>query len=121
MRCFCPQHATALSVSICHTAELRTAGSDTAAEHMSTVWLPVPAPLPAYSYFEMEQEEYAKRGVTLSVEAWLVKLMVRARGRKGRHAGVWLVAPQIAFIAQVQPALHACLHVTLQGRCEPPC
>jgi hypothetical protein len=27
-------------------------------------------------YFELEQAEYAARGVNLSVEAWLVKLMV---------------------------------------------
>lgn len=30
------------------------------------------------SYFEMEQAEYAKKGINLSVEAWLVKLMVGA-------------------------------------------
>jgi hypothetical protein len=29
------------------------------------------------SYFELEQAEYAAKGITLSVEAWLVKLMVR--------------------------------------------
>jgi hypothetical protein len=28
------------------------------------------------SYFELEQAEYAAKGITLSVEAWLVKLMV---------------------------------------------
>lgn len=30
------------------------------------------------SYFEQEAEEYARKGVTLSVEAWLLKLMVGA-------------------------------------------
>jgi hypothetical protein len=30
------------------------------------------------SYFELEQAEYAKKGIHLSVEAWLVKLMVGA-------------------------------------------
>jgi hypothetical protein len=29
------------------------------------------------SYFELEQAEYAAKGINLSVEAWLVKLMVR--------------------------------------------
>lgn len=32
------------------------------------------------SYFELEQAEYASKGITLSVEAWLVKLMVGAIG-----------------------------------------
>jgi hypothetical protein len=35
------------------------------------------------SYFELEQAEYAAKGISLSVEAWLVKLMVRGRGRGG--------------------------------------
>ena len=30
------------------------------------------------SYFEQEAEEYARKGVNLSVEAWLLKLMVGA-------------------------------------------
>jgi hypothetical protein len=34
------------------------------------------------SYFEMEQAEYVKRGVNLSVEGWLVKLMVRKDERE---------------------------------------
>jgi len=33
------------------------------------------------SYFELEQAEYAKRGVNLSVEGWLVKLMTGAIDR----------------------------------------
>lgn len=33
---------------------------------------------PACSYFELEQQEYARKGINLSVEAWLVKLMVGA-------------------------------------------
>jgi hypothetical protein len=33
------------------------------------------------SYFELEQAEYAAKGVNLSVEAWLVKLMVSSRVR----------------------------------------
>jgi hypothetical protein len=40
-----------------------------------------------YSYFEMEQAEYAMRGVNLSVEGWLVKLMVRKRVRGGGRGG----------------------------------
>ena len=30
------------------------------------------------SYFEQEAEEYARKGVSLSVETWLLKLMVGA-------------------------------------------
>jgi hypothetical protein len=30
------------------------------------------------SYYELECEEFARKGVTLSVEAWLLKLLVGA-------------------------------------------
>lgn len=33
----------------------------------------------ATSYYELEQTEYAKKGVQLSPELWLVKMMVRGR------------------------------------------
>ncbi len=32
----------------------------------------------ATSYYELEAEEYARKGVTLTPELWLVKLMVGA-------------------------------------------
>jgi len=32
----------------------------------------------AVSYYELEAEEYARKGVTLTPELWLVKLMVGA-------------------------------------------
>jgi hypothetical protein len=38
------------------------------------------------SYFELEQAEYAAKGITLSVEAWLVKLMVRCGGGGGSES-----------------------------------
>jgi len=39
--------------------------------------LALPPLHPPSSYFELEQAEYAAKGINLSVEAWLVKLMVR--------------------------------------------
>jgi hypothetical protein len=37
----------------------------------------------ATSYYELEQTEYAKKGVQLSPELWLVKMMVRGRAGAG--------------------------------------
>ena len=48
---------------------------DTPYSHTDALWSFLFIALPC-SYFELEQAEYAKRGVNLSVEGWLVKLMV---------------------------------------------
>lgn len=77
-----PQHHTSLSMILSH-GKTPHSKETLLLLIMPTALLPS-LPPPACSYFEMEQEEYAKRGVTLSVEAWLVKLMVReSQGGRG--------------------------------------
>jgi hypothetical protein len=62
-------------------------------------------PTHPFSYFEMEQAEYAKRGVMLSVEAWLVKLMVS--GSTGRKGGLQ-VSSCCSLLLYSQPGLRVC-------------
>jgi hypothetical protein len=48
--------------------------------------LHAPRSIDCTSYFELESAEYQKRGIQLSPELWLVKMMVRGRGW-GREGG----------------------------------